>query len=103
MNNEINGALSEISAEEGWQIKMCFRNVEQAVSELIDGYKGDVDSVEEEVSLLKEQIIDCKEAKGNCLIGNYNELKRVLTLNGVWNDELEDAMENIVKFNNVIE
>lgn len=60
----------------------------------------EIESLEEEIGEMKHEL---RNAEGNYLIGNYNELKRILEISGAWNEKLEDVMENIVKFNNTIE
>jgi hypothetical protein len=60
----------------------------------------EIESLEEEIGEMKHEL---RNAEGNYLIGNYNELKRILETSGVWNEKLEDVMENIVRFHNVIE
>lgn len=86
----------------GEWIKTGFNSMKRATDDLIDCYKDKADEKDEEIEILREEMLSCSKADGKVLIGNYEELKRVLILNNVWNEELEYVMENIVRFNNVM-
>ena len=89
------------------KIKKDLADIKDITDSIIVCYEDIWSNKELEIECLEEDIGEMKHnltnADGNYLIGNYNELKRVLEISGVWNDKLEEVMENIVKFNNVIE
>ena len=89
------------------KIKKGLSDIKDITDSIIVCYEDIWSNKELEIECLEEDIGEMKHnltnAEGNYLIGNYNELKRVLEISGVWNEKLEEVMENIVKFNNVIE
>lgn len=112
INGEIN-KLNTISIPNGdviiqeTKLKSGLSKTREATNAIIDCYEDILTMNELEIESLEEEIGEMKHelgnANGNYLIGNYDELKRVLEIRGVWNEKLEDIMENIVRFNNVIE
>ena len=53
-------------------------------------------ALEEEYEALEEEMY-----KDNyCVVGDYDELKRQMEMNGFWNDKIEFWMENFCRFHN---
>lgn len=53
-------------------------------------------TLEEEYETLEKEIYN----DNYCVIGDYDELKRQMEINGLWDDKIEFWMENFCRFHN---
>ena len=95
-NEEINklNALSipngDVIIQEA-KLKSALSKIKETTDAIIDCY--------EDILSIKEREIYSLENDGY-VIGDYDELKRILEINNLWNENLEYVLENVVKFNN---
>lgn len=58
------------------------------------------DLLQENQSELEELKYEIENGNADYVIGNYDELKRRMEINGFWNDDIEFFFENLVRFSN---
>lgn len=94
---ELNGLIGDLK----FAINSFIRKVENT----IEKQDNEISRLGRLNEMLEEEYRELEEdlyKNQYCVIGDYDELKRQMEMNGFWSDELEFWMENFCRFNNSI-
>lgn len=94
---ELNGLIGDL--------KFAINSFTRKVENTIEKQDNEISRLGKLNEMLEEEYRELEEdlyKNQYCVIGDYDELKRQMEMNGFWSDELEFWMENFCRFNNSI-
>lgn len=76
--------------------------LESNIDNLKDRCNSLNDDLAETVDELGELKYELEQGNASYIIGNYDELKRRMQIEGIWKDEMDYFFENLVRYSNKI-
>jgi chaperonin cofactor prefoldin len=86
-------------------LKFAINSFIRKVEDTIEKQDNEISRLGRLNEMLEEEYRELEEdlyKNQYCVIGDYDELKRQMEMNGFWSDELEYWMENFCRFHNSI-
>lgn len=84
-------------------LKFAVKRFAHDKEQIIEKQDQEISCLERKTKVLEEEYEDLENELHQshyCVIGDYDELKRQMETNGLWDDKIEFWMENFCRFNN---